>query len=45
MNFFYDIQIFATCGLKIRFKDFNLQFAPVLRVLHWYYTFCTGVSL
>ena len=42
---FYNIPISDTCGLKIRFKNFDLQFALVLRFLHWYYTFCTGVTL
>ena len=34
---FYDIPISDTYGLKIRFKNFDLQFALVLRFLHWCY--------
>ena len=44
MKLFYIIPISDTCGLKIRFKNFNLWFALVLRFLHWYYSLIALLS-
>ena len=37
-EYFYNIPISDTCGLKIRFNKFDCK-------LHWYYAFCTGITL
>ena len=34
----YAIPTSDTCGLKIRFKNFDLYFALVLRFMHWCYS-------
>ena len=44
MKIFYTISISDTFELKIRFKNFDLQFALVLHFLHWCYSLTTLLS-